>query len=139
MIAHFSSIRQGPHRKQRLKRLFVAAGTSVTSYLATIGAYTHRHMRQILLLRVFVATRTCLPSSCLQICFSLSNFIVTSRYRLTHNFILYERMGRFCLETIQEYTHTHGLIGIVKYAIEMGSGAMMYIPSFYILVQALKA
>jgi hypothetical protein len=35
-----------------------------------------------------------------------------------------------CLAMIGGYTYRHMMVEIVKYAVEMGSGAMMYIQSF---------
>jgi hypothetical protein len=63
---------------------------------------THRHTRRtiLLLLRVFFVTGTCL----------------SSRYLATKGWI--------------HYRHTDWLEGFMKYAAEMSSGAMIYIPSF---------
>jgi hypothetical protein len=61
-------ILHAPHRKRCLQQLFVAAGSSLPNCdLATTWCYTDRHTRPtiILLLRVFVAAQTCLPSFCL--------------------------------------------------------------------------
>jgi hypothetical protein len=101
-IAYVSLIRHGPHIKRRLQ-LFLAAGMYLPCcYLATIGEYTDTSVQQFsTVARVFVAAETCLPS--------------------------------ICLATIGEIhiqTHTDLWEGFMKYAVEMGSGAMIYIPSF---------
>jgi hypothetical protein len=65
--------RHGPHRKRRLQQFFVAAGTSLPTccYLVTIKGYTDWPTDMcptiILLLRVLVATETCLSSRCVAV------------------------------------------------------------------------
>jgi hypothetical protein len=66
LIVYFPLLRDGQPRKRRLQQFFVAAGMSLANcYLATIG-YTDRPTNAILLLlRVFIAAGTSLPSRCL--------------------------------------------------------------------------
>jgi hypothetical protein len=71
LIIYFPLIPRGPHRKWHLQQFFVAMGMSLLSYcLAMIGGYIDRSTRHVrptipLLLHVFNATGTCLPSHCL--------------------------------------------------------------------------
>lgn len=77
-IAYSPLIQHRPHRKQHPQQFLVAAGTLLPSfYLVTLGGYTvtptgsaltcHGPYRKgrLLLLHVFVAMGTCLPSHCL--------------------------------------------------------------------------
>jgi hypothetical protein len=104
---YFPLIRHGPYRKRRLQKFFIASGTSFRScYLATIRGYTDRPTDTPatipVLLTVFFAAGTCLPSRCVAI----------EVYTLPS----------LCLATT--YRHTNWLEGFVKYAVEMGSGNM---------------
>lgn len=102
-----------PHRKWHLQRFFVAMGTSLQSY-RRIHRQTRRHTCPtiLLLLPVFVAAGMCLPSRCI----AMKEGI---------------HFNQHLLATIRGYTYIHRLMGgVVKYAIEMGSGAMICITSF---------
>jgi hypothetical protein len=63
-VAYFPLIRHGPHRTRRLQQFFVAGGTSLPELLPGNYKGIHRHTRPTvhLLLRVFVAVETCVPS-----------------------------------------------------------------------------
>jgi hypothetical protein len=82
LIAYFSSIRHGPHRKQRLQQFFAAVGLCWPSYyLATMWGYTARptdsplirnepHRKRRVQQFFFVSyirccEGTCLPDPCL--------------------------------------------------------------------------
>jgi hypothetical protein len=105
-LEYFPLIRHEPYRIRRLQQFFVAAGRPLPScYLATIWGYTYRPtvtrvQKSSIVACVFVAARTCLPSRCLAM---IRGYI---------------------------YRHTDWWEGFMKYAVEMGSGAMIYIPSF---------
>jgi hypothetical protein len=48
---------------------------------------------------------------------------------------------RSCIATIREYTYRYTDLweGFMKYAVEMSSGTMTYIPSFIKIVQAFRS
>jgi hypothetical protein len=47
---------------------------------------------------------------------------------------------RRCLQTTNGYTyrHTNGREGFMKYAVEMGSGTIIYLPSFTLIASGIK-
>jgi hypothetical protein len=109
LAVYFHVIRHGPHRKRRLQEFFIAAGTHLPRcYLATIrDTYTDPQTRV-----------------------SHNSFIV-AYIRCRWN-VFTESLpndGRRNTQT-DRHTHIHWWEGIMQYAIEMVSGAMIYILSF---------
>jgi hypothetical protein len=129
LIAYFPLIRHGLHRKRRLQQLFVAVGTSLPGcYLATIGAYTGRpidspfikhephrkwSVQKFLYYRVYSLPRE-------RVCRAVAQ----------HRMVGYT-LQNCCLAIIRGIQRrTDWWEGFLKYAVEMGSVAMIYISSF---------
>jgi hypothetical protein len=117
VYSYFHLIRHGCHTKRRLQQFFFATGTFLANcYVTTIGGYTERptdsrlirhesHRKWcietiLILLLVFTAAGTCLPSRCL------------------------------ATRGIHVRRHREWWEGFMKYAFEICSGAMIYITSF---------
>jgi hypothetical protein len=130
LIAYFAFIRQGPHRNWRLQQFFLAARAFLPScYLAMIGGthrQTHRlsfdkiqtaqkitHPKILLLLCIFLIAGTCFPSRCLA---------MKGGIRFTKPLPNNDRRDT--------HTDTGWWEGFITYTVKMGSGAMIYVPSF---------
>jgi hypothetical protein len=110
LIAYFPLIRHGPHRKQFLQLFFVAAGTCLLSYcLATIwGTQPDR------LLWYDIENNASNNYSLFLV------FVAAGMCLLSH-----------CLATVEGiHIQTDWWERFMKYVVEMGSVAMIYIPSF---------
>jgi hypothetical protein len=105
-------IQYGEHRK-RLQQFFLTE--LLPSNYKRIHRQTHRHTRPtiLILLRVLVAAGTCLSTRCL---------VIKGRIYFTEPLPRNDRRNT--------HTDTEWWEGFLKYTAEMGSGVMIYIPSF---------
>jgi hypothetical protein len=114
----FSFMRHGLHRKRRLRQFFVAAGTLLRSYhLATIGGYTEKHTD--------------------------SPLIIHGPHRKWRSQQFFHCCSHLAKKGDKQFTeplpsndktdtqkHTDWWVGFMEYAIKIGSGVMIHIPSF---------
>jgi hypothetical protein len=113
MIAYFHLIRHGLHIKQRLRQLFVVAGTSLPSfYLATTGgprtdAQAHPSNNASVAARIH----------------SRGNMFRLTTKRGIH-------FTKLLLSKDRRNKQTHRLMGFMNSATEMGPVAIIYVPSF---------
>jgi hypothetical protein len=122
----FPLIRHRPHRKRRLQKLLVLWGICSRSRCLATTWRIHRQTHRL----SFDATRNAQKTTCPTILPLLRVFFSAGTC-----------LSIRCLATEEGYTygHTDGWQGFIKYSVEMGSGAMMYIPSFKKLVQAFRS
>jgi hypothetical protein len=113
LIAYFSLILHGPHRKRHLQHFFVAAETSLPScYPATIRGYTDRPTDSPLIGHGPIENDESNNSSIVACVFVAAVTFLPSR----------------CLSTYT-YRHTDWWEAFMKYAVKKGLGNMIYIPS----------